>query len=113
MNTYPLSARGRDRAAAPAELRHPLSGAPLPDPAYGPCVITRYLNGKVRASHKRSQTETTRAVVAYDHGRSAAENHRRAVLALLVKLDGGSQLEPVACGHDADAYFHVLALRRD
>ena len=88
--------------------RHPLSGAPLPAPFRGPVIVTRYANGKIRASHKRDRETTYRCAVPYNNGADTDANHQTAAAWLLAKcFDDAPRMTLIALGHDADAYYHV------
>jgi hypothetical protein len=71
----------------------------------GPTIVTRYVNGRVVATHKRDNDETWRARVPYDNGLDADANHRAAAEKLLSQWPYETDLTIVGRGHDADAYY--------
>ena len=75
----------------------------------GPTIVTRYVNDRIIATHKRDNSTTWRARVPYDHAMDAEGNHRAAAEKLLGQWSYETDLAIVGRGHDADAYYWLTA----
>ena len=77
----------------------------------GPVIVTRYVNGRIIATHKRDNEETWRARVSYYNGMDAEANHQAAAEKLLSQWPYDHDLVIVGRGHDADAYYWLTVGR--
>jgi hypothetical protein len=77
----------------------------------GPVIVTRYVNGRIIATHKRDNDETWRARISYDNGQSTEANHQAAAEQLLSQWPYENDLVIIGRGHDADAYFWLVVGR--
>jgi hypothetical protein len=77
----------------------------------GPVIVTRYVNGRIIATHKRDNETTWRTRISYDNGQPTTANHQAAAEQLLGQWPYDNDLVIIGRGHDADAYYWLVVGR--